>query len=702
MAYYKCLEERFDRLIAQGREVVIVGDLNIVRAEIDHPDPAKSLREYAQALAKKAEAAAAANAAAAHEPGSDDDAEDADADADRSRAAAQAAAPPAAAPTFGSHPARAWLNSILLPAPGGRFVDVGRALHPTRPKMYTCWNTVIDARPVNYGARLDYTLCTPGLSRWIKSADIQPHVYGSDHCPVFLELHDEIVEEDGRVTHISELLNGAASPAALASAAADSAATGAAAAAAAAAAAGAGAGAEGGAPQTKWKAPPIACANWPEFNGKQRKIASFFTSSSTSSSSAAKNLDNSSGSGSGSAIPVPSPAPGAAFAAASAADATGPSAAASTGTGTGTGSTLADALFEMAAAQDDDEALAHTQAQASKLDQSAAKRAAAAGSPSSSAPPATSAAAARPLAARQGSNTSTTAAAAAASTSAAGAKASGKSAPAAAAKKGASSASASGKKALPGQLKMTSFFAAPKKPASTQTAKKKEKKKEKQPEQQGHVKGGSSGAAAAGSASDAPIAIADSDEDVRASPQKAGPTADDDLEAALALEAELRAEAEGGVTSAASTSASGDGLAKLSAAVAWGQIFTPPAAPLCSLHQEPATSWTVNKSGPNHGRKFWLCSRKIGPGHEGSGVPRDQVNPEYRCDFFLWESDRQKRAKTASRFAAANASPDGKGKSMTPSPSKSKTFGEVGRSKRQQEEERAKNKAPEPHKRVKK
>ncbi len=47
-------------------------------------------------------------------------------------------------------------------------------------------------RPANFGTRLDYILVTPGLLPWLKDADIQAAIYGSDHCPVFLDLHDEL------------------------------------------------------------------------------------------------------------------------------------------------------------------------------------------------------------------------------------------------------------------------------------------------------------------------------------------------------------------------------------------------------------------------------------------------------------------------------------------------------------------------------
>lgn len=47
-------------------------------------------------------------------------------------------------------------------------------------------------RPSNYGSRIDYILCSPGLRPWIKGGDILNKVFGSDHCPVYIDLHESI------------------------------------------------------------------------------------------------------------------------------------------------------------------------------------------------------------------------------------------------------------------------------------------------------------------------------------------------------------------------------------------------------------------------------------------------------------------------------------------------------------------------------
>ena len=84
MNYHLMLQERVRRLINEGREVIVLGDMNICATPLDHCDGH---------LASHAEA-------------------------------------------FWDHPARAWFRSWL--DPGGPMVDVVRAFWPDRKGMYTC------------------------------------------------------------------------------------------------------------------------------------------------------------------------------------------------------------------------------------------------------------------------------------------------------------------------------------------------------------------------------------------------------------------------------------------------------------------------------------------------------------------------------------------------------------------------------------
>lgn len=84
MNYHFMLQERVNKLICEGREVIVVGDINICAAPLDHCD-----------------GHLASNAA-----------------------------------TFHDHPARAWFHSWLTP--NGCMTDVVRSFWPGRNGMYTC------------------------------------------------------------------------------------------------------------------------------------------------------------------------------------------------------------------------------------------------------------------------------------------------------------------------------------------------------------------------------------------------------------------------------------------------------------------------------------------------------------------------------------------------------------------------------------
>lgn len=67
------------------------------------------------------------------------------------------------------------------------FVDAFRHFHPDAKEKYTYWNQLSPKnRQNNSGWRIDYCLLSePSL---LKDTNIMPEIYGSDHCPVYLEL----------------------------------------------------------------------------------------------------------------------------------------------------------------------------------------------------------------------------------------------------------------------------------------------------------------------------------------------------------------------------------------------------------------------------------------------------------------------------------------------------------------------------------
>ena len=56
------------------------------------------------------------------------------------------------------------------------------------PHHYTWWSYRTAARERNVGWRIDYFCVSKSLVSHLKSAGILPHVHGSDHCPVVVEM----------------------------------------------------------------------------------------------------------------------------------------------------------------------------------------------------------------------------------------------------------------------------------------------------------------------------------------------------------------------------------------------------------------------------------------------------------------------------------------------------------------------------------
>ncbi|KAF1796094.1 GRF-type zinc finger transcription factor [Mucor lusitanicus] len=157
MDYHHCVQQRIESFLDKGKQVLLVGDINAVHEEIDHCDAKQSMKDH--------------------------DITD-----------------------FKDLPHRRWLDNMIDPK--GPLIDMTRLYHPDRLKMYTCWNTRLNARPGNFGTRIDYILASKGLKPWFKYSDIQPDILGSDHCPVyadFLPINQAVADQDG-ATFVSPLL----------------------------------------------------------------------------------------------------------------------------------------------------------------------------------------------------------------------------------------------------------------------------------------------------------------------------------------------------------------------------------------------------------------------------------------------------------------------------------------------------------------
>ena len=67
------------------------------------------------------------------------------------------------------------------------FTDSFRAVHPDEVK-YSWWSYRFHAREKNAGWRIDYFLVSDRIADKIKAAEIHNEVFGSDHCPVELDI----------------------------------------------------------------------------------------------------------------------------------------------------------------------------------------------------------------------------------------------------------------------------------------------------------------------------------------------------------------------------------------------------------------------------------------------------------------------------------------------------------------------------------
>ena len=68
------------------------------------------------------------------------------------------------------------------------FTDTFRHLYPETRDAYSWWSYRAAARERNVGWRIDYFLCSDRLAEKILRAYICSEIYGSDHCPVGLDI----------------------------------------------------------------------------------------------------------------------------------------------------------------------------------------------------------------------------------------------------------------------------------------------------------------------------------------------------------------------------------------------------------------------------------------------------------------------------------------------------------------------------------
>lgn len=167
--FVSALDCRIRNLVRDGKRVVLVGDLNVSRHEIDSAPTAEEMRKGNMT----------------HEE-------------------------------FISSPNRRIFNQLLIDGEvvgdrdegreKGVLWDTTRLFHPDRKGMYTCWETKVNARPGNYGARIDFVLVSETMRSWVKDANIQEGLLGSDHCPVFADFN-EVVSCGGDDASLADIMN---------------------------------------------------------------------------------------------------------------------------------------------------------------------------------------------------------------------------------------------------------------------------------------------------------------------------------------------------------------------------------------------------------------------------------------------------------------------------------------------------------------
>ena len=68
------------------------------------------------------------------------------------------------------------------------FVDSFRYLYPDKKEAYSWWSYRMRARERNAGWRIDYFIVSESIAAKIVDSKIYSEIFGSDHCPVELEI----------------------------------------------------------------------------------------------------------------------------------------------------------------------------------------------------------------------------------------------------------------------------------------------------------------------------------------------------------------------------------------------------------------------------------------------------------------------------------------------------------------------------------
>ncbi|WWD19616.1 exodeoxyribonuclease III [Kwoniella shandongensis] len=530
MNFLHALQERVRLLQAAGREVIIAGDINIMRAPIDSGEG--GIRTSAE--------------------------------------------------QHYEHPARRIMDDWC--APKGPMVDVVRESWPDRDDMFTCWNQKLDARPSNYGSRIDMILCTPGLRPWIKGGDILTKVFGSDHCPVYIDLHDSIDVPDRGTLHLRDMLNPPDRPPSTAPIYPND------------------------VPRSAPEPPRFATKFFDEFSGRQTTLKSFFGGG---GGGGGKKVKTNEAAVVPSPSPTPTPTPAPSEITVDETSATQPPPAPpQPGPPSAPDESISTPFSLARAAFDAFDGLVQPPSPIASMATSQHNEASSSRSRQTSRDTAidmtfdedTVAIPNKPKSAKSKSETKT------------------------------KPSSSSTKSATGSQTKLSSFFSQPPSKAKRKTppppspsySASQPSSKNKRP----------SLASVSSSPSRSPSA-----------PMVAQYPPSFDLAESHPEHENLSVEEDQLISQAIAEADAAKEAKKAEAAPIWSNLFAKKLPPLCAVHHKPCKDFIVMKPGPNKGKRFWLCSLPVGAGYDmgRSKRAREDVNPNFRCDFFLWDSANSRK-----------------------------------------------------------
>jgi exodeoxyribonuclease-3 len=79
---------------------------------------------------------------------------------------------------------RAWVDEVIADG----YVDIFRNFYPNKKEVYTYWDQKSRARDRNVGWRIDYFFASPNILKQIKTFKTHSEIFGSDHCPISIEV----------------------------------------------------------------------------------------------------------------------------------------------------------------------------------------------------------------------------------------------------------------------------------------------------------------------------------------------------------------------------------------------------------------------------------------------------------------------------------------------------------------------------------